>query len=114
MKIIQEYAVNIFENEYDGRKYYKMGLSHKQQDGSYENGVIDCRFRKDTEIDATKKIYIRDAWLDFYKKDKITYPYIFVNKFDYANDVVKKENVEKDAFAEFGSEVALTDEDLPF
>lgn len=110
MKLINEFPVNIFENEYEGKKYYKMGLTKKDLDGNYINGTIDCRFRKNVEVDASKKIYIKDAWLDFYVKDKKTKPYVFVNKFEYVADVVKQ----KDPFEEFGEEIALTNEDLPF
>lgn len=112
MKIIQEYPVKVFDREYEGRKYYKIGLSKKNEDGTYKNGYIDCHFRKDVEVDTSKKIYLQDCWLDFYVKDKKTYPHIFVNKFDYVADVVKEEV--KDPFVEFGEEVELTDEDLPF
>lgn len=112
MKIINEYPVKIFENEYEGKKYYKLGLSKKDVNGNYMNGYMDCRFRKDASVDTSKKIYLQDCWLDFYLKDKITKPYIFINKFDYVADVIKEEV--KDPFEEFGQEIELTDEDLPF
>lgn len=112
MKLIHEYPVAIFENEYDGRKYYRLGLSKKDKDGNYVNGYLDCHFRKDAEVDTSKKIYIQDAWLDFYVKEKVTHPYVFINKFDYVEDVIKQEV--NDPFAEFGNELELSDEDLPF
>lgn len=112
MKIINEYPVKVFENVYEGKKYYKIGLSKKDQNGKYINGYIDCRFRKDADIDTSKKIYLQDCWLDFYIKDKTTKLYMFVNKFDYAEDVIKQEV--KDPFEEFSEEIELKDEDLPF
>lgn len=112
MRIIHEYPVKVFENTFDGKKFYKIGLAKKDKDGKYTYGSVDCHFRKDVEVDASKKIYLQDCWLDFYVKDKKTYPYIFVNKFDYVADVVKEEV--KDPFVEFGEEVELTDDDLPF
>ena len=45
-----KYPVTIFRNDYNGRTYYRLGLSKKLQDGSYENGYIDCQFRKNVEI----------------------------------------------------------------
>lgn len=114
MKVIHEYPVKVFENTHEDRKYYKIGVSKKDQNGNYINGYVDCRFRKDAEVDTSKKIYIQDAWLDFYVKDKITHPFLFINKFDYVSDVIEDSKVEKDVFADFGSEVELTDEDLPF
>lgn len=112
MKLINQYPVKIFENEYEGKKYYKMGLSKKDVNGNYVNGYIDCRFRKDAEVDTSKKIYLQDCWLDFYVKDKITKLYVFINKFDYVSDIIKQET--SDPFVEFGQEVELTDDDLPF
>lgn len=114
MKVIHEYPVKVFENTHEDRKYYKIGVSKKDQNGNYINGYLDCRFRKDVEVDTSKKIYIQDAWLDFYVKDKITHPFLFVNKFEYVSDVIKNESAASDPFEDFGNEVALTDEDLPF
>lgn len=114
MKVIHEYPVKVFENTYEDRKYYKIGISKKDQNGNYINGYLDCRFRKDAEVDTSKKIYVQDAWLDFYVKDKVTRHFLFINKFDYVSDIVEDSKVEKDAFADLGTEVELTDEDLPF
>lgn len=113
MQIIQQYPVKVFKNTYQDKTYYKIGLSKKDQNGNYINGAIDARFRNDIkDIDDSKKIYIQEAWLDFYVKDKITHLYLFINKFDYVSDVVKESKNEIDPFAEFGTE--LTDNDLPF
>lgn len=112
MKVINEYPVKIFENEYQGKKFYKVGLSKKDQNGNYINGYIDARFRKDADVDASKKIYLKDCWLDFYVKDKATRVYLFINKFEYVSDVIKQDV--GDVFEEFGQELELKDEDLPF
>lgn len=114
MKVIHEYPVKVFENTHEDRKYYKIGVSKKDQNGNYINGYLDCRFRKDVEVDTSKKIYIQDAWLDFYVKDKVTHHFLFVNKFEYVSDVIENEKATSDPFEDFGNEVALTDEDLPF
>lgn len=120
MKLINEYPVAVFKNEYQGKLYYKIGLSKKDMNGNTLRGYIDCRFRKGVEVDTSKRIYLQDCWLDFYIKDKITKHYIFVNKFEYVADVVKEEK-KSDPFEEFGTEhkveldgIELTDEDLPF
>lgn len=120
MKIIHEYPVKVFVNDYEGNKYYRLGLSKKDINGNYVNGYIDCRFRKGVEVDTTKKIYLQDCWLDYYVKDKITKHYIFINKFEYVGDVIKETKEEpkeeSDPFEEFGEEnkVELDDLDLPF
>lgn len=115
MQIIQQYPVRVFKNIYQDKTYYRIGLSKKDQNGNYINGAIDARFRNDVkDIDDSKKIYIQEAWLDFYVKDKITHLFIFINKFEYVSDVIKNSKVEDDPFADFGNEVIITDDDLPF
>ena len=111
MKLINEYPVKVYEHKHNDKTYYRLGMSKKNIDGNYIYGYVDCNFRKGVEVDTSKKIYIQDAWLDFYVKDKITRVFIFVNKFDYASDVIKQEN-KSDPFEEFGLE--LKDGDLPF
>lgn len=112
MKIIQEYPVKVYAKEYEGKKYYRIGLSKKDKNGNYINGYLDARFRKDTEVDDSKKIYIQDAWLDFYIKDKITHPFIFINKFEYVAEFV--EETKLDPNKDFENEIILKDADLPF
>lgn len=112
MKIIQEYPLKIFKKEYDGKTYYRLGISKKNQTGNYVNGYIDARFRKDTEVDTDKKIYIDDAWLDFYlDKDGKTKLFIFINAFKYVEEAIKEskgnETIKLD-------EMELTDAELPF
>lgn len=122
MEIINKYPVKIFKNTYNDRDYYKVGIAKKNSDGKYINGTIDCQFKKDVKVDDSKKIYIKEAWLDFYlteekKNDKtytITHPYIFINKFEYVGDVVQESKVANDPFMEFGEENDLDNFDLPF
>lgn len=122
MEVIHKYGVKVFKNKYNDKDYYKIGLSKKDKDGNYINGTMDCQFKKDVKVDDSKKIYIKEAWLDFYlteekKNDKtytITHPYIFINKFDYVGDVVQESKVANDPFMEFGEENDLDIFDLPF
>lgn len=122
MEIINKYPVKIFKNTYNDKDYYKIGLSKKNSEGKYINGSMDCQFRKDVNVDTDKKIYIKEAWLDFYlteekkndKVSKITHPYIFINNFEYVGDVVEQSKVANDPFQDFGDELALEDSDLPF
>ena len=97
----------IFRNDKDGKISYSMGLSKKKEDGSYEKGYIPVRFRKDTGIKNQTKIAIKEAWLDFYKIDKKTKPYIFINKFEMADDLEAMKQVsDNDNFRE--------EDNLPF
>ena len=77
----------IFSKEYQERTFYSMGLSKKKQDGTYENGYINVKFKKDVVVPNKAKITIQKAWLDFYIKDKITVPQIFVSEFEMEEQI---------------------------
>lgn len=123
MNIQSDKPYMIFEKEYNGKKYYKIGLSKKLKNGEYENGYVDIQFKQGVEIHNKERIYLKDAFLTFYKsKDKATIPYIFVMDFERVentkeSNIVKQDT--KDDFADFGKEIILdeveiTDSDLPF
>ncbi len=86
MEIIEEREQMIFRNERDDKVSYSIGLSKKKEDGTYERGFIPVRFRKGTDLKDRTRLKIKEAWLDFYKIDKRTMPYIFINKFELASD----------------------------
>ena len=126
MNIENKYPVIIFRNEFEGRAFYNVGLSKKDQEGNYINGSIACKFKKDVNVEHLSKIYIKKAWLDFYKKEKETVPFIFISEFEYVGDVIQGSKQpsdseivqavmnDEDPFKTFGEELALSDEDLPF
>lgn len=125
MNIENKYPVMIFKNVNEGKTFYSLGLSKKDADGNYVNGYISCRFKKDVELEDKTKIYIKNAFLTFYVKDKITVPYIFISEFDTVDQTIekiKKENeVQEDVvdpYSTFGSTITVEqlDEmpDLPF
>lgn len=112
MKISNEYPVMIFKNTYENKDYYSLGLSKKNQDGTYANGYIQCQFRKGVAIENQTNIYIKDAWLSFYLKDNKTMPYVFINECELVADVIK--NTDKSVKSVKQDETVLTDADLPF
>ena len=80
--------VMVFANEHNGRKFYKVGISKKMQDGSYQNGYVDVQFKKDIIVENKTKINIKSAWLTFYmNKENITVPYIFINEFEQLDNI---------------------------
>lgn len=113
MNIENKYPVTIFKNEYEGRAFYKVGLSRKDMSGNYINGYMSCRFKNGVSLEDKTKIYIKNAWLDFYLKEKTTIPYIFISEFETIGETIEAAKSE-DPFKEFGNEVVLTDDDLPF
>ena len=86
MQITSNKEEMIFRNERNDKVSYSMGISHKLQDGTWEKGFIPVRFPKNTELKNQTRITIKEAWIDFFKIDKKTIPYIFINKFSLAND----------------------------
>ena len=112
MNIEDNKPKTIFRNDYNGKALYSIGLSHKKQDGTWESGTMNCRFPKDAELQHKQKIKIVNAWLDFYVKDKITHPYIFINKYELVEEQKKEEiptNV-KTEYDSMDSDIKLTDE----
>lgn len=108
MNIECEKEKMIFRNEKDGKAYYSIGLSKKNQDGKYTSGYITCKFPKNANIENKTKIKILNAWLDFWVDDKkITHPYIFINKYEILSDDIP--NV-KSNYSDDG--IQLTDEEI--
>lgn len=106
MRLDSKRPVMIFAKNYEGRMLYSLGLNKQDMNGTYINGYMSCRFRKDVNVPDKSKIQIKDGWLDFYLKDKKTMPYIFINEFEYVEDEKPKEEP-KDEFE-------LDDSCLPF
>ena len=111
MEIISNREEMIFKNEKDGKISYSIGLSRKKEDGTYENGYIPVRFRKDVELDNQTKIKIKNAWLDFFKIEKRTLLYIFINDFEKVNKEEVKEEKSED---NWGSAKEIEPDELPF
>lgn len=118
MKIVSDKKEMIFKNTYQDRDYYSIGISKKKLDGSYEKGYINCQFPKNTKLGNQTLIIIKNAWLDFYIKDKKTIPYIFINEFEIVDNEnkqeIKEELKEIDPYEEMGKQIELTESDLPF
>ena len=93
MNINNNYPVMIFASEFNGKRYYKVGLSKKDVNGEYINGYKDVKFKNDVFMHNQTKINIKNAWLDFYVKDKKTIDYIFISDFEIVED--KKEELEE-------------------
>lgn len=109
MNIEDSRAKMIFRKEYEGKIFYTMGISHKKQDGSYENGYINVRFPKEANIPDKTRIMIVSGWLDFYLKDKVTVPYIFINKYEIVEE--NKQDIPQNIKSEYDG-IKLTDEEI--
>lgn len=125
MKVTSDRAETIYRHDKEDRTIYTMKLVKKNMDGEYENGYILTKFRNGVELDDKSKIKIKDAWLDFYKKDDKTNISLFVNDFDLEdNNTLQKQEEKKEQeenpFANVNSKngikqpIPYTDEDLPF
>lgn len=146
MKIVSDRKEMIFRNDINytdntgnsiTRPIYKIGLSHKNTDGSYSQGSMLCKFSKNMpDLESKTLIYIKNAWLDFYFKErtkengekfKETIPYIFINEFvtldeainegkpDFDNMPTSNNNIEvSDPFQEFADATEISPDELPF
>lgn len=136
MKVVSDKKEMIFRNEIkyqdkngveQSKTLYKISLSHKNVDGSYSQTSILCKFPKDTDLKTKTLIKLKQAWLDFYFKDKKnddgesykeTIPYIFINEFeicDESNEVEQDLNLPDNYKTDYkDTEIVLTDNDLPF
>ena len=145
MKVVSDKKEMIFRNEITytddsgnekTKTIYKISLSHKNADGSYSQTSMLCKFPKDTDLKTKTLISIKQAWLDFYFKDrkketgesfKETIPYVFINDYeicDESNENPDSKSVENNSnevniptnyktdYDE--NEIVLTDNDLPF
>ncbi len=106
----------VFRNEKNGKVFYAIGVSKKRQDGSYENAFIPVQFKKNVNLENQTNIYIKEAWLSFYKtKDNKSVFYIFINDYETVEQVAHKEyEYSSITTNEIPEEMTITDDDLPF
>lgn len=125
MNIQDDKQYTIYEKEINGTKFYRLQMSKKVQDGSYQNGYIDVKFAKCEPPKNRDRIYLKRAWISFYlSKDKRTIPYVVCMEYETAEqvirdskkDIVKQEvkNDSGDLFKEFGEEHNDDIYELPF
>lgn len=129
MNIVTDKPYMIFKNDYNGYTFYKLGLSKKDKTGAWINGYIRCQFNKGISLENQTKIYLKKAWLSFYIKEKDTVPCIFIQEFETVDEAIEKSKMpadkeieqvvdnmtnKEDPFKEFGEEITLNDDDLPF
>ena len=108
----------IFRKDYEDRTVYTMGMSKKKPDGTYENAYIPVQFKKGVEVPNQTNIYIKNAWLTFFKtREGKPIFYIFISEF---NTVKEQANEYKEAsiktettgLSSLGEEIKPSD--LPF
>ena len=116
ISISSKYPETIFRKDFNGYATYSIGLSNKKQDGSYENGYMKCKFKKDVEVEDKTKMIIKDGFVTFYKtKNNDTVPVLFITEFEeYKGKIEINKKAEKDPYEQIGEEIELTDAELPF
>lgn len=122
MNIHTKFPIMIFRNEYNGKASYSTTISNKKEDNTYENAFISINFPKGTDLADRTKIQIKNGFLSFYKKGEegnqsIVFK-VIVTDYEIVElgeaKVEKQEESTSDPFEEFGNEVVLSDDDLPF
>ena len=126
MNIESKQPYTVFRNDYNQYTFYKLGVSKKDAAGKWINGYIRCKFKKDVVLENKTRIYLKKAWLSFDLKEKETIPFIFIAEFETIDETIEnsKKNAEKsaeepqrtaeDPFKDFGEEIVINPEDLPF
>ena len=105
--------IMIFSKEYQGKTYYRAGLSRKKQDGNYEKGYIDIKLPNGVELANKTKIKITKGFLSFYKnKDKKDVFYLVIQ--EYTTGEQPKQETTSDPYEEFGNSITAEQLDLPF
>ena len=95
MNIQDDKQYTIYEKEINGVKYYRLQMSKKMQDGSYQNGYIDVKFAKCEPPKNRDRIYLKRAWISFYlSKDKHTIPYVVCMEYDLFKEFGEEHNDE--------------------
>ena len=129
MNIISEQTYTVFRNDYNQYTFYKLGVSKKDAAGKWINGYIRCKFKKDVVVENKTRIYLKKAWLSFDLKEKETIPFVFVSEFETVNEAIDNNKIPantlqttaeemqrtaEDPFEDFGEEIVINPEDLPF
>lgn len=141
MEIVEKKPIMIFRKDGGYGPMYSLAIPNKLENGTYQNGYINVRFRKGVNIADRTKIKIQKSWLGCNVKNKVTYPYIFIDEFTYDdvldnfppitnsvnktdNEILKEVMESDDPFASFANEANLADlgvneinitaDDLPF
>ena len=106
MNVNSERPLMVFKREYNGRVYYSLGISKKEMNGTYTNGYMPCEFKKGVNVNDKTRIYLKNAFLTFYLKDKVTVPYIKILEYETVEETIQNS---KDPFEEFGEQVDIDD-----
>ncbi len=104
----------IYRKDYNGVALYSLMMSNKKEDGTYDNVFLPVRFRHGVEVENKADIEILD-WFPTFYRDKNNNPVIQAFIMDFKQEaVIQKQEVKNDPFEDFGREVEIKDEDLPF
>lgn len=121
MDIKETRSTMVFRTEKDGRVSYSLGMSHKNQDGTFTNYFVSCRFKNGVSLENRTKIKNFTGWLDGYQdSQKRSQTFVFINSFEVDDTFPQPQKetpsqVEKMASA-IGAQIVpeVPEEDLPF
>ena len=114
MIVENNFPVMVFRKDNEYGTSYSIGLNKKNKDGSYTNGYIPIKFKKEVELENQTKIFIKNAFLTFYiNKDKKTVPYIMCLEYEEAKFDKVKEKLPDKEFEDFAIENDIENQ-LPF
>ena len=107
-------GVKVFakERESANGKYftYTIGVSSKNQDGSWSNGYVACRFKKGVTVANKTKIKVNNAFYCVNKSGDKSYTYLMITDFD----VLEEGETAGNSADEFIKIPEKVEEELPF
>lgn len=122
MTIEENRPIMVFRKDLDGKPIYSLGMSRKNQDGTYTKYYPNCRFRNGVSIENMTKIKNVKGWVDGYQdKDNKSVVYFFINEYEIEETQPAAPVVEKQTSPEVSklkSDLDLQyeegDDELPF
>lgn len=95
----------VYREEYEGKIFYKIRIQKTLLNGKCDNGYLPAKFKKGIDIPNKTRIYLKESWLTFYKRQSLknsvlfneTVWYIFINDFATVEEQIEKYHIDFDA-----------------
>jgi hypothetical protein len=110
------HPVVIFRRDVGNCTFYSISVNKKDASGNLIYGALPCRFKKSIEIKNEQKIWIKKAFIDWYKKGYETKPVLFITEFANPSEHKEEERI-NNALEDFENELkseSFDEEDFGF
>ena len=69
MNLVSEHVM-VFSKQVGDKIYYKLGISSRNKNDTYDRAYINCAFKNGVKVDNKSIISINNSFLTFYKNSK--------------------------------------------